>query len=60
MDTVSKKVSGHFGGGEFFEISIMTHSYTKDEPAKLCDMVVTREELKAINAVADPDKVISD
>ena len=54
-----KKSAGHFGGGEFIEISIMTHSYAKDQPAKLCDMIVTREDLlKAINAVFDPDKVI--
>ena len=56
-----KKSVGHFGGGEFIEISIMTHSYTKNRPAKLCDMIVTREGLlKAINAISDPDKVIKD
>lgn len=56
-----KKSAGHFGEGEFIEISIMTHSYTKGKPTKLCDMIVTREDLlKAINAVADPDEVIKD
>ncbi len=56
-----KKSAGHFEGGEFIEISIMTHSYTKDEPRKLCDMIVTREDLlRAINAITEPDKETSD
>lgn len=48
---------GHFGGGEFIEISIKTHSYKNDKESKICNMIVTREDLlKAIAEVGMPKK----
>lgn len=46
-----KKSGGHFRDGEFIQLSVMTKDQD-DEPRKLCDLVVTREDLlKAIGFV---------
>jgi len=48
--------AGHYGGGEFIEISVMTRDSDK-KPKKLCDLVITREDIiRAINWVKDPEK----
>ena len=45
---------GHFDGGEFIEISIKTHSYKNDKESKICNMIVTREDL--LKAIAEVGK----
>lgn len=49
-----KESAGHFGGGEFISLDVMTET----EPGvhrKLCDLVVTREELqRALDSVKTP------
>jgi hypothetical protein len=51
-----KESVGHFGGGEFIEIEVMTNG-TDDKPKKLCNMIITREELtSALNAVKPPEE----
>lgn len=46
--------AGHYGGGEFISVSVMTLG-SDEKLKKLCDLVVTREDLlRAINSVKDP------
>ena len=48
-----KESVGHFGSGEFIEISVMTEN-DEGKQSKICNMIVTREELlSAINTVKD-------
>ena len=45
--------TGHFGGGEFIEISIMTKN-SKGKQREICNLIVTREDLlSALSAVKD-------
>ena len=51
-----KQSGGHFGGGEFIYIDIMTKN-TEGHQKRLCSLVVTREELQAaLDAVKSPEK----
>lgn len=44
-----EKGSGHYREGEFLTVSVMT--WGKDEkPRKLCELILTREELMAATA----------
>ncbi len=48
-----EKSAGQFRGGEFIPLSVMTLD-SNEEPRKLCEMVVTKEDLlKAINLVCE-------
>jgi hypothetical protein len=48
--------SGYFEQGEFIEVAVMTYSPTKERPRKICDLLVTREDLlTAINSITPPD-----
>ncbi len=38
--------AGHLGGGEFIPVDVMTMG-GDDKPRKLCEMVITREDLLA-------------
>lgn len=40
------KSAGHFGGGEFIPITVMTIN-EDDQHKKICELVLTREELLA-------------
>jgi hypothetical protein len=47
--------SGPYEGGEFIFIDIMTNG-SNDKPRKLCDLVVTREDLlEALENVKTPE-----
>ncbi len=49
-----KESAGHFGAGEFISVDVMTYG-SKDEPKKICNLIVTRENLlRAINSVKCP------
>ncbi len=50
-----KRSGGNFSDGEFIEISVMTLGHS-GKPKKLCDLVITREDLiRATNSVENPD-----
>lgn len=51
----AEKAGGVFADGEYIELSVMTLDI-HNSPKKLCDMVVTREDLlRAVNSVKNPD-----
>lgn len=49
------KSGGNYSKGEFIEISVMTRG-DNGKPRKLCDLVITREDIvRAIDSVEKPD-----
>lgn len=49
--------AGHFGGGEFIVLDVMTLDKNESQ-RKICELVVTREDLlSAINGVKDKENV---
>ena len=49
-----EKSAGHFGGGEFIALDVMTEG-EDEKPRKLCGLVVTRKDLlRVINAIKEP------
>ncbi len=50
-----KSSIGHFGGGEFMDVNVMTFDHN-DCPRKICGLVLTREQLlAALSACAGPE-----
>jgi len=46
--------AGHFDRGEFIDIQVMTNG-SNDKPKKICDLILTREDLlKALDSVSPP------
>ena len=51
-----EKSAGHFGGGEFIDVDVMTEG-ENEKPRRICHLVVTREDLlRVINSVKEGGK----